>query len=56
MQDKLLRILLIDDTPNVEEEVQNGLKKIGVPTRINYQCPKHREQLFGGCNSLQDKT
>ena len=49
MQDKLLRILLIDDTPNVEEEVQNGLKKIGVPTRINYQCPKHREQLFGGC-------
>ena len=35
MQDKLLRILLIDDTPNVEEEVQNGLKKIGVPTRIN---------------------
>jgi hypothetical protein len=49
MHDKPLRILLIDDNPSVVEEVQNGLQKIGVPLQINYQCPLHREERFGGC-------
>jgi hypothetical protein len=49
MADKPLKILLVDDMPNVKEEVRNGLAKIGISTEINYQCPESREKPFGGC-------
>ena len=50
MRKQSLKILLVDDALNVEEEVCEGLRKIGVKTEIDHHCPRHREQRFGGCH------
>jgi hypothetical protein len=49
MPEGSLNLLLVDDAPNVKEEIEKGLKKIGIPVIIDYQCPVRRDEPFGGC-------
>lgn len=49
------KILVVDDQPNVEEEIQTGLTGsagltgIGIKPVLMYHCPKSRAEPFGGC-------
>lgn len=50
-----LAILLVDDEPNIEEEIKEGFATIGIDADIVYFCPKHRKAPLGGCEIPDDE-
>ena len=46
----MLKILMVDNSSEAEEEVREGLRRIGAPCKIEFYCPKYREKTLGGCN------